>query len=307
MQMTDRDKKIIIILLIVAVVVLPYVLYSKDTRSDTESIKAETESLRARLAELEEMEQHREEWEQAVKDYHDKRDKIIASYPADIKPENLTMFLLNMERSSKKADDRFDDDFDYREYPFVFNSVAFGTNQVRQISAEGAEEVYEGITNSSNLSFTTYNYGLVGFDEDGNMVEQEINNSYATMKYILKYLKEYKDPMVYNAVSLQADSSTRSVTGSITLTQYAVSGEGRTLPNVVVDPDLDNIELRGNEDDGIFGKLLQEEEEELARTPIETGDEEGGEEGEAAEGEEGAEGEGAEGEGAEGGEENANN
>ena len=55
MNMSDRDKKLILLMLVICVIVLPYVFYAKDTRQDTEIQKATNESLRERLAQLEEM------------------------------------------------------------------------------------------------------------------------------------------------------------------------------------------------------------------------------------------------------------
>ncbi len=52
MSMTDRDKKIVVILLIIAVIALPYVFYTKDTRADTETQKAVNVDLQARLEQL---------------------------------------------------------------------------------------------------------------------------------------------------------------------------------------------------------------------------------------------------------------
>ncbi|MBR3515786.1 MAG: hypothetical protein IKO10_05675 [Lachnospiraceae bacterium] len=251
MNMSDRDKKLILLMLIICVIVLPYVFYAKDTRQDTEIQKATNESLRERLAQLEEMNQNRDFYLAEIDRYHEERDKIIASYPADIKPENFTMFLLNTERSSFKKDE--ESGVMYREFPFLFNSVAFGANDEFQISAEGAEETYWGVTNSSTVSFGT---GTTLVLYEGEDHYEPYNNSYATMKYLLQYLLDYEDPMTYSQLSMQVEEGL--ITGSMTINQYAVKGEDRVLPDVEIDPDLDLNDLRGNEEDGIFGPLLLE-------------------------------------------------
>ena len=51
-RLSDRDATIIMVLLVVAIVALPYTLYIKDTRVKTEQLKAEAVTLEARLEQI---------------------------------------------------------------------------------------------------------------------------------------------------------------------------------------------------------------------------------------------------------------
>lgn len=260
MTMTDRDKKIILLLIIIAVVVLPYVLYAKDTRLETENIKAETVGLNETLARLREMDQNREFYKSETARYNSERDAIIAKFPADINPANYTMFLLNTEYSSN-ASAPDENGIQWLEYPIRFDSVGYGVNEEYSIT-DGESAVQLDYTALSNRSAVTF---LATYD---------------SMKYMLEYLMSYPDPMIYTSIKISYDPDYNEIAGDFILEQYAIVGGDRTLPDVVIDPDIDRMGWRSvySEDNpnGIVGPPTPEEvvEEEVVE------DEEGEGEGE---------------------------
>lgn len=263
--MSDRDKKIIIFLLLVAVIVLPYVFYIKDTKVARETTLVEVETLEARLAELNKMNEDRGFYIEEIDRMHTDRDVIVASFPADIRRENYAMFLLQTEYSSDVVENEETGEMEL-EYPIIFDTASFGVNIEVPISsdsmgtatdsaasAEPLDTEFVAITNSSALTYSCY---------------------YDGMKYLLAYLMEYEDPMIYRQIDMAMDTATGVVSGTITMEQYAIAGPDRTLDDVEftiqvggedVDLDLDKNELRGNEEVGIFGPLdvTEVEEEEV--------------------------------------------
>lgn len=257
-NLSDRDAKLLMITLIVAVIVLPYVFYSKDTRLDTENQKAKNVQLEERYAQLQEMNKYRD-WYIAETERLDKaRNELIMAFPADIRPENYTMFLMNMEyNSSLLALDKMTEIAENEElqrpgmegidgnYVIYVDSIAYGTNDIIPISEEGATDELKGIVNASTITYFCYYDGL---------------------KYLLKYLNGYyeqtaddampdRDPLIYKSFDASFDAETGVITGSITLDQYAIQGLGRELPAAEIWPDLDEFDNRGNEEHGIFGPL----------------------------------------------------
>ncbi len=273
--MSDRDKKIIIILLILMVTILPYVFYIKDKKVATETTLVEVETLQARFDELNAMNEKRGFYEDEIVRMHDERDAIVATFPADIRRENFAMFLLQTEYSSDVITDEETGEMSL-EYPIIFDAVAFGVNINTQISsdsmgvgddstampAEPMDTEFVAITNSSALTYRCY---------------------YGGMKYLLQYLMDYKDPMIYTQIDMAMDTETGIVSGAITMEQYAIAGPDRELENVNftihvgkddVNLDLDKNDLRGNEEVGIFGpiEVTETEEEEPvaeAEAPVE--------------------------------------
>lgn len=255
--MSDRDKKIIMFVLIIMVTVLPYVFYIKDTKIQTQTVQTNVDALQARYDELYAMDQNRDFYIEETERFHEERDTIIASFPAGIRNDNFSMFLLQTEYSSDVVVNEETDEIEL-QYPIRFDTVSFGTNIETPISTEDMDTGYVALSNVSGLTYSCYYDGL---------------------KYLLEYLMEYDDPMIYTTIDMSMDSETGIVSGSMMLSQYAIAGADRVLPDVEftievggedVNVDLDDNELRGMEETeenegGIFGPVgagMEEEEEE---------------------------------------------
>ena len=262
--MKDNEKKALLFVGIVSVIALPYFFYSKQAKIDTETIKAENDALQARYDQLLEMNANREFYLSEIERYNKERDEIIAMFPADIDQAKYTMFLLNTEYSSITKNDETGE-YEWI-YPLRFDSVGYSNNLATPISGEEAETDYVAISNTSTISYRTY---------------------YDGMKYMLEYLMEYDDPMIYRGFSAEMDPSTGIVQGSIMLAQYAVQGGDRPFTPVSFESNFDGLkysfavdkygnldsefpllELRGNEEVGIFGPVntVEDEAEEDADT-----------------------------------------
>ncbi len=268
--MKDNEKKALLFVGIVSVIALPYFFYSKQAKIDTETIKAENDALQTRYDQLLEMNANREFYLSEIERYNKERDEIIAMFPSDIDQAKYTMFLLNTEYSSITKNEETGE-FEW-VYPFRFDSVGYGNNLATPISGEEAETNYVAISNTSTLTYRTY---------------------YDGMKYMLEYLMEYEDPMIYRGFTADMDRDTGIVTGTIMLAQYAVQGGDRPFTPVsfesnfdglkysfdvdqygILDSDFPLLELRGNEEVGIFGpvKFVGDETEEDADVETATDD-----------------------------------
>ena len=259
--MKDNEKKALLFVGIVSVIALPYFFYSKQAKIDTETLRAENDALQARYDQLLEMNQNREFYLSEIERYNKERDDIIALYPSYIDQAKYTMFLLDTEYSSiTKNEDT--GEFEW-VYPFRFDAVTYGDNTETAISGEEAETQYTALTNTSVLSYRTY---------------------YDGFKYMLEYLMEYEDPMIYRQITATYDSATGIITGQIALAQYAVEGGDKPFVPVSFESNYDGmkyswdideygnldsefplLEMRGNEEDGVFGPVdfvpLEEEED----------------------------------------------
>ena len=249
-NLSDRDTKLILGMLIICVILLPYLFYSKDTREQTEIEKAKNIQLQERLSQLQAMNEHRDEYIAETKRLDAKRDEIIASFPADIIPENTTMFLHNMEQDSlilrddnmdKIAEDGLPEGMDlsmlglYGNTIVWFDSVGYGINDILPISEEDTEDSIKGVVNMTSLTFECFYDGL---------------------KYMLKEMLDNSDPMIYRSLAVEYDEETTQLTGSMSLEQYAIMGPGRSIEQQQTTPDNYGHEIiRGNLPYGIFGAM----------------------------------------------------
>lgn len=249
--LSDRDSKIILILLIIAVVVLPYVLYTKNLREDTEVIKGENIELQARLEELQEMNKNRDFYIAETKRMQEERDALIASFPAEINQENYTMFLQYLEINSiiKAEEDMLalleDEEEEGEETPafgysgiegnstFLIGTVGYNDNEYVAISDEESGGDLMGVINDSSIAFKCY---------------------YDGFRYMLDYILNYEDPMIYKMLDVEYDPDTGELEGEIVLEQWAIAGNGRKLDPVPVYQDIDELDMRGLEMN-LFGPL----------------------------------------------------
>ena len=225
--MSDRDKKLILILLIAVVIFCPYYFLIKVKNEDTANLKADNENLEERLAYLQELNTHREDYEKETAKFKKDTDAIVERYPSDIKPENYAMFLLNTERYE-----------DGLGNALVFDAITFGDNVTSAIGTEEVNTGYSYSINESEVSFQCFYDGL---------------------KDVLAYLDDYKDPMTFSTLSVDYNDNTGQISGSMTIDQYAIQGEDtKELPKVVIDPSLDDSEhpMRGViEGISVFGPI----------------------------------------------------
>lgn len=257
--MKDNEKKALLFVGIVSVIALPYFFYSKQAKIDTETLKAENDALQTRYDQLLEMNANREFYLSEIERYNKERDEIIALFPSDIEQAKYTMFLLNTEYSSITKNEETGE-YEW-VYPFRFDSVGYGDNLATPISGEEAETDYVAVANLSTLTYRTY---------------------YDGMKYMLEYLMEYEDPMIYKGFTADMDKETGVITGTIQLAQYAVQGGDRPFTPVSFESDFNGykysfdideygliggdfpmLEMRGNEEDGIFGPFNMVYDEEV--------------------------------------------
>ncbi len=260
--MSNRDKFLLVIIGIAGVILLPYFLYIKDTRDRIVNLDNEIVQLEARYQELLEYEKNREMYETGIVEYNQKRDDIIAKYPADIQQASQVMYLLNaeyseyMEFSNKNREGHEDDEVEIVgvEPTIRFNSGKFKISDEMPISSQllvtedgesptGSELVeteYVALANRTELSFTCYDHLAVN--------------------HMLQYIRDDEDnPMIYSSISFRFDESLGTIKGSMSLDQYAVTGgEGREFSPIPIKPDIDEMNMRGNEDYGIFGPCYEQ-------------------------------------------------
>ena len=257
-RLSDRDATIIIVLLVIAIVALPYVFYIKDAKVDTETLKQEYVTLEARYNELQEMDKHREEFLKRTDELNSETEAIVASYPADIRQENYTQFLLNTELDHELTTANFDKDtrrvtWDEGAQIVLFDTISYSDNDEVPIQSDEISTPYTSVINQSTITYSTY---------------------YVGMKNLLCYFIEQQTcPMCYRTFTADYDQESGVVTGSFVLEQYAIKNTedpDRVLAPVDVFPNIDVYDIRGmaydygtngiDGNNGVFGPLVLGEE-----------------------------------------------
>lgn len=222
MKISDRDKKIIVIVLIAMVIGLPYLFIIRPFGEKQDTVEAEIVTLQERYDYLNELNQQRAFYLGEIDRLTKERGTIIAEYAEGIRQENIIMFLRGLEF----------------ELPMAMKTISFSGNAVTPISA-GVADAEGNVTDAIDAvaSHTSVAYSC----------------KYEEMKTFLNYIFGYEDKMTVSSVDMTYDSATGQISGMFVLDQYAMVQEGSELDAAVIPSMEHGVE-------SIFGTYISDEE-----------------------------------------------
>jgi len=222
MKISDRDKKVIVILLIAAVIALPYVLLLQPYKEKQAALEAEVASLTERYNYLVELNSKRDFYLSEIERLKGEREDIIAGYAEEIRQENTIMFLRGLE-------------FDI---PILMPTVSFSGNIITPISEASVDADGNSVGAVSAVQ---------------NSVSVSYKCLYEDVKEFLAYILDSDDRMVVSSISMNYDSATGTIGGAFVLNQYAITADGRVLPAA-------KIPAMGHGNESIFGTYISDPE-----------------------------------------------
>lgn len=222
MKLSDRDKKIILIVVIALIVVLPYLFVIKPTKENTASVEAEIADLQTRYDSLKALNDQRKTFEDGIVSMNKEMDEVMVNYAEDIKKENTIMFLRGIELDT----------------PIFMKSVSFAGTVVTPLNP-GTADAEGNIVGASDGLKSQVAVSYVG--------------SYDAVKDVLAFIPSCDDRMVISSIDITYDGMTGTCTGNFVLDQYAITGDGRELEEADI-PSMPH----GNE--SIFGTYITDPE-----------------------------------------------
>lgn len=254
MKLSGRDKKLIILLGILAVVLLPIFFILMPLYDNIKETKEEIKTLQERYDYLYNLFGQISTFRQGTQDYKVKIVDIVDKFPADIRQENTIMFLTETERN----------------LPIALYQVAFTATDSTPIG-----------TVSSDLSTVMETTEKLGQDYTGVHTTETIGYRvpYADFKRFINYIEQWEDRLTISNLTATYNVEADEVAGSFTINQYAILSEGRILEeaNTNVDTGTHNIfsadgeeweDWLDEEEDSMNGGEIVREEE--AEEPEET-------------------------------------
>ncbi len=226
MKIKDRDVKILLLLLIVAIVVLPYLFFIKPTNEKIDALTAEIQTLSERQAYLQALDQNRDYYLKSIEVLNSSRDKLIANYPGGIKQENTIVFLRNLELTN----------------PLSMLVISFGDVNSIPVSDAYVDqngEEHEALTAKAQTN--TINFTC----------------TYEEMKAMLAYFNNYEERMVVSAITMDKNEA-GLLEGTFVVNQYAVLGTGKELAPAKI-PTVEHGVV------DVFGNYIEGEEEPQAQ------------------------------------------
>lgn len=222
MKISNRDKKLIVIILIALVIALPYLLVIKPTKEKQVAVEGEIVTLQERYDYLSSLNEQREFYLSEIDRMTAEREVIMLDFAHGIRQENIIMFLRGLEF----------------EMPMAMTSLSFSGNSVTPIIAGTVDE-------AGNVT------GAIDGVRSQTSVSYECN--YEDMKEFLEYIMNYKERMVVSSVDMTYNDATGKLSGMFILQQYAIAADGRELAPAQI-PAMNH----GNE--SVFGTYISDEE-----------------------------------------------
>ena len=205
MKINDRDKKLILFVLLVAIIALPIFFFIKPTNEKIKAFDTELASLNDRYNYLKDLSAKQPEYESEIARLNTERDEMIKGFAGGVLQENTIMFLRDAELSE--------------DHPIHVDTITFTqpeTTVVTEASVNNQGEYVEGLTAIKDETTVLYNAG------------------YDDLKSFINYIFTYKDKMVLSSITMTLNGGTNQITGTFTLDQYAISGNGKEVPPVKI-------------------------------------------------------------------------
>lgn len=194
MKISDRDKKLIMIVLLAAVIALPIVFFIKPKNESIKSLDNELVSLNERYSYLKTLSEKQPFYESEIARLNDERGKMLMGFAPGIKQENIIMFLRNIELT----------------IPVTMKTENF-TGIARNVVSE-TDELY-----ALNTA-TVVNYSC----------------DYESAKTFLDTIFSNNEKMIITQMDMSYDALSGLVSGVFTLEQFAIEGTDKELEDAGV-------------------------------------------------------------------------
>lgn len=204
MKISDRDKKLILFVILAAIIALPIFFFIRPKNEKIKELDSELVSINERYAYLKELSALQPEYEAKIDQLNKERDEFINGFAKGIKLENTIMFLRAVELSDK---------------PVSMSSISFGGNEETPVTADSVDE---------NGNFVP---GLTALRSDTAVA---YSAEYSDIKDFLDYIFNYKDKMAVSSINMTLDTVNNKIDGTFTLTQFAITGEGREVESTKI-------------------------------------------------------------------------
>ena len=252
MNISMRDKKILLMFLGVGVFAAGYFFGYRPQMEEAQSIQASTEPLKTRLDDLLKLAADRDFYLKETEDINAKVSEYTSAFPADIRPEDGIVLSMNMENS----------------LDMQISNVGLGTREFVASLDGSTEDPLAGLpdqTLSEQANEQTQSQldeiegtDVVGENERQAASDAEVENlnsvftspvlyrtqdtmqftgTYASLKDMVDYLADQTGRMTLDNVNASFDSSTGNLSGSITVNLFFMAGTGQTY----TEPDAGSV------------------------------------------------------------------
>mgnify|MGYP002765991166 CR=1 FL=1 len=263
MNISMRDKKILLMFLGVGIFAAGYFLGYRPQMEEAETIQASNVPLQDRLNSLLELAQNRDFYIEETNSIQEQIDEYTSEFPADIRQEDGIVLSMDMENSMDME----------------ISNVGLGTREfIASLDGSTEDEIIsmpdQTMSEQANAQTQEQLDEIEGTDVQGDKERQiasdadienlnsttsipvlyrtqdnmQFTGTYASLKDMVEYLSDQSGRMTLDNVNASFDSTTGKLTGNITVNLFSMAGAGK----IYTEPDAGSVAYGTN---NIFGTI----------------------------------------------------
>lgn len=229
MKLSEKDKKILMILAILGVLVLPYSIIVTPLTDAAFKVKDELLKLESEYTELSTMHANKDVYVETMEKLQMQEEELLAQFPEDLAQEATIMFIVDVENVTGVS----------------LYQIALGDDIAAQIVSEeeeaqidAVEQELGDVTDDTYIVDNTVTTEVGKYSALSTTTQFSFRSTYEQFKQFINYIKQFEDRMVVTDLTASYTKETDTVNGSFSLVQYAITGEDRIFPETVVGLDL---------------------------------------------------------------------
>ncbi len=251
MSLSERDKKLLKILLVVIVACVPFMLFVRPLMNKCTTLGVEVAGLESEKKYMQQLALAEQTYLAEAENAVVETEKLMAKFPSELLQEADLLFINEVEK----------------QIPISLYQCVFGEDVAAQITSEADQAQIDAIEAETgditddaviedNTRTTKVSDTLMGIS---NSTQFSYDVKYEDLKEFLKYIKEHDERMVITQFTSSYAGEMDIVNGNFVMVQYGLKGEGRP-PVTYKDPDImlgsNNIYMQAA---GVFEEPEEEE------------------------------------------------
>lgn len=251
--MSERDKKLLIYVGALVILAAVYFLVGRPYLDKYNELVANKPNLEQTLAAKQEAYNNQGTYRDGIIQATNRIQQIMDMFPEDTADEKSIMFAAHAEEDVPMwfTSIKFADEIQMMINGEPVQSFSDEEEAKAQAQVAAAEDAVEGDTaategepapegeSGQEAANESGNVGVGGIVWRDTEVGLDFQTQYEGFKDYLAYLRDYEDRLVIKTIDLSYNSEVDMVSGTMVLSQYALLGEDRVLPDVVTD--VENI------------------------------------------------------------------
>ncbi len=250
MKISQRDAKLLILLLCVLLLGGAYLFGYKKYSDKTDELEKKTEALETEYKELDTSNQHRSEYEAKIKEDNEKILNIAARYPNSIVNADEIYYTRLMEQNSGAWINDFT--FETPEIAYTPTNMTMATDGTTDANANGTETATAtpADPNATGDEASPQNASENYFVAYKVRTKISFETGYEELKKLIQFVYDAQYRKVIDRMALAVDEKTGLLTGTLEYNSFSIVGLKTTYQPLSIPSAIMGV-------DNIFGDLAQ--------------------------------------------------